>query len=250
MLDLVPTKWIKSPNAAPAPARKMPEPAAPAWDRRARVDGDLGPLRMEDMVGLYRSIKQALPDRPRQIVEVIAANHGEGVSTIARGLAQAAALMGNARTLICDASPERANFRYFKLSPPQDTLNDLALKTATLADVLVDVPRPGISLCALSDPGSGNRVAVNVDLLDPVLAMLRERFDLIVIDAPPTNHSVLGAALAKKADGVVLVIEAERTRTPIAAAALQSIQINNGKTLGVVLNKRRFHIPRFVYRWI
>ena len=202
------------------------------------------------MVGLYRSIRKALPERSTIVVEVIAANHGEGVSTVARGLAQAAAGVGNARALICDATPERANFRHFRTTSERATLNDVALKTASLSDAVVDLPRFGVSLCALSDPGAGHRVAVNVELLDPVLALLRQRFDLVVIDAPPANHGLLGLALANKADGVVLVIEAERTRTPIAAATLQSLAVNNAKVLGAVLNKRRFHIPRFVYRWL
>ncbi len=250
MLDLVPTRWMRGQTASPL--RKLPEPAAPAWDakQRGRVESDFGPLRVEDMVALYRAIKQALPDRPRQIVELVSANHGEGVSTVVRGLAIAAATIGNARTLICDATSDRTNFRHFRLAPTQDTLNDFALKKAPLADVIVDMPRQGVSMCALADPGAGHRVAVNVDMLEGAFAALRERFDLVVIDAPPTNHDVLGPALAKKSDGVILVIEAERTRAPIATSALQAIQLNNGNVLGVVLNKRRLHIPGLIYRWL
>jgi protein-tyrosine kinase len=252
MLDLVPTRWIK--GETKAPLRKVAERTAPNWviDRpaTAAVDASLGPLRIDDMVGLYRAIKQALADQARMLVQVVSSNHGEGVSTIVRGVAQAAAMMGNARALICDATLDRANFRHFKAGPAQETLNDFAVKKAALADVIVDVPRRGISLCALSDPGQGHRVAVNVDALDPAFAALRERFDVVLIDAPPTNHSLLGLALAKKSDGIVLVVEAERTRAPIAAAALQALQVNNGKVIGAVLNKRRFHIPRLVYRWL
>ena len=251
MLQLVPTKWIK--DQFDGPLRRAAERVQPRErpsEAPAAVDTSLGPLRLEDMVGLYRSIRKALPERSTIVVEVIAANHGEGVSTVARGLAQAAAGVGNARALICDATPERANFRHFRTTSERATLNDVALKTASLSDAVVDLPRFGVSLCALSDPGAGHRVAVNVELLDPVLALLRQRFDLVVIDAPPANHGLLGLALANKADGVVLVIEAERTRTPIAAATLQSLAVNNAKVLGAVLNKRRFHIPRFVYRWL
>ena len=36
----------------------------------------------------------------------------------------------------------------------------------------------------------------------------------IVVDAPPTNRNVLGPALSKKVDGVVLVVEAEPDLLP------------------------------------
>src|SRR5262249_54490783 len=63
MLDLVPTKWPKSP--ALSPLRKLAERSAPQWAlaRAFPVEESLGPLRMEDMVGLYRAIRQALADR-------------------------------------------------------------------------------------------------------------------------------------------------------------------------------------------
>lgn len=253
MLDIVVSKLVKDHSGTTL--RKLVDPAAllPARDldrRRALDRVEHGPLRVEDMVSLYRAIKLALPDRPHIIVEIIAANRGEGVSSVVRGLAQAAALIGSARVLICDATPERSNFSHFRVDAPAATLDDFAAKRAGLDDAIVDAPGAGLSLCALSDPESGSRVAVNIGAVDAVLAMLRERYDLIVIDAPPTNRNVLGPALAKKADGVVLVVEAERTRTPIAAAALHAIEINAGRVLGVVLNKRRFHIPGFVYRWL
>jgi Mrp family chromosome partitioning ATPase len=47
-----------------------------------------------------------------------------------------------------------------------------------------------------------------------------------------------------------MVVEAERTRSPIVDQARRSIESNGGRMLGVVLNKRRFHIPRFLYQWL
>jgi protein-tyrosine kinase len=79
---------------------------------------------------------------------------------------------------------------------------------------------------------------------------LRDHFDLVVFDAPAMSHGALGPALTKKVDGVVVVVEAERTRAPVVAELQRVIEVNGGRILGVVLNKRRFHIPRFLYRWL
>lgn len=238
-------------NAA-TPLRKAPDrsPATPEIARPLLPRQSIGPLRIDDMVNLFRSVRHALPDQHARMIEVIASNHGEGVSTVVRGLAHAAAAVGNARVLICDATPGRGTFGFFRLAANQPSLNDFAMQRADLRDVIVDVPSHGFAVCALADPGAGWHIAVNLEVLSPVLATLRQSFDLILIDAPPTNHSVLGPALARETDGVILVLESERTRAPAAKAALQSIEINSGRMLGVVLNKRRFHIPRFMYRWL
>jgi Mrp family chromosome partitioning ATPase len=52
----------------------------------------------------------------------------------------------------------------------------------------------------------------------------------------------------RKVDGVVLVIEAERVRTPVIERAVDTLQDCGANVLGAVLNKRRFPIPRFLYK--
>jgi len=43
-------------------------------------------------------------------------------------------------------------------------------------------------------------------------------------------------------------VEAERTRWEVAENARKSIKSGNGNVLGVVLNKRRYHIPNWLYK--
>ena len=57
-----------------------------------------------------------------------------------------------------------------------------------------------------------------------------------------------GLAVSSQVDGVILVVEAERTRWPVAASVKESIERGGGRLLGVVFNKRRHYIPAFIYR--
>ena len=49
---------------------------------------------------------------------------------------------------------------------------------------------------------------------DEAWGKIRQRFDLILIDSPAFSASVDGIDLCAMVDGVVLVIEAEKTRSP------------------------------------
>ena len=71
-----------------------------------------------------------------------------------------------------------------------------------------------------------------------------------MIDSPPISASSDGLAIVRKVDGVIFVIEAEKTRWPVAQAAKEKIVSHGGNILGMVFNKRRFYIPEFVYRKI
>ena len=64
----------------------------------------------------------------------------------------------------------------------------------------------------------------------------------------PILSDVTGIALSRKASGVLLVVEAERTRAPIIEQARKVIETGGGRLLGVILNKRKHHIPGWIYK--
>jgi len=69
-----------------------------------------------------------------------------------------------------------------------------------------------------------------------VLAVLRERADVVLVDCPPIIAVTDAAILAGKVDGVVLVVNAGTTRREYAARARQLLDKVNARVLGVVLN--------------
>lgn len=227
-----------------SPQRKALTP--PGSDVANKADA----AHADGMVSLYRSILLALPDVSCRLIEVISAHTGEGVSTVVCGLAETASALGNARVLVCDATPERATLKHFGATAVIGTLNDVAAGKIELRQAMLVLPSRNFAVCAVSDPGSNSLISVNLDVFDAVFAPLRAQFDLILIDAPAVNAGPLGPALARKADGVIFVVEAERTRVPVIAAARRVLEVNGAHMLGVVLNKRRFHVPDSIYRWL
>jgi Mrp family chromosome partitioning ATPase len=50
------------------------------------------------------------------------------------------------------------------------------------------------------------------------------------------------------ADGVVMVVQAEHSRSVIIRQAQSRLQESGAKTLGAILNRRHRYIPDFIYR--
>ncbi len=48
-------------------------------------------------------------------------------------------------------------------------------------------------------------------------------------------------------DGVIIVVEAEKTRWQVALSLKEKIINNGGNILGLVFNKRQYYIPQFIY---
>jgi hypothetical protein len=80
------------------------------------------------------------------------------------------------------------------------------------------------------------------------LSELRRTFDYSVIQAPGTGLSSEAALLGLYADGLILVLEAHRTRRMAAKRAQEMLRAANVRLLGTVLNRRTFPIPESLYR--
>ncbi len=79
------------------------------------------------------------------------------------------------------------------------------------------------------------------------LQTLRFVFDYVFLDCAALKTSDTVALLAPAVDGVVIVVEAERTRKEEVRNALKAIETADGNLLGCVLNKRRYAIPNWIY---
>jgi Mrp family chromosome partitioning ATPase len=82
-----------------------------------------------------------------------------------------------------------------------------------------------------------------------LLHRLCEEFDLVIVDLPPLD-SAGALEWAPLVDGTVLVVEAERVRWQMAARRIALLEQAGGNVLGTVINKRRDHIPQWLYHWL
>ncbi len=88
----------------------------------------------------------------------------------------------------------------------------------------------------------------NLPLLRSRLGQLRREFDYAVIHAPSVENSESVALTAHVADGLVLSVEAHRTRRVNAIRIRDRLLGANVRLLGVVLQERTFPIPQQLYR--
>ena len=89
-----------------------------------------------------------------------------------------------------------------------------------------------------------------VESVRGLYGFLRSNFNLVVVDCPPVLTGHHAASLASVADGTLLVVEAERTRAADVNRTRETLEQLGATILGVVLNKRRQRIPKFLGRLI
>jgi Mrp family chromosome partitioning ATPase len=182
------------------------------------------------------------------VIAFTSANPGEGVSHVVRYIAEELAVQSGRPTLVIDAA---------------------RLRKLRVAD-FVNMPGRGMKMerhnlwLFPAEPSSNGNGNVNGNGHKPsdldktvlndtewgfnYLQALRSRFAHTLIDCPSISASCEASVLARDVDGVVLVVEADQTRRDQILRARQTIQMANGKLLGLVLNKRSYPVPGWFYR--
>ncbi|MCC6347288.1 MAG: CpsD/CapB family tyrosine-protein kinase [Nitrospirales bacterium] len=77
--------------------------------------------------------------------------------------------------------------------------------------------------------------------------MLRSMFDYVVFDGGPILGTSDMSVAARHFDGVLVVLECERTKWEILEMAVTKIRKLRGNVIGTVMNRRKYYIPRYLY---
>jgi non-specific protein-tyrosine kinase len=80
-----------------------------------------------------------------------------------------------------------------------------------------------------------------------LLALLRSKAEYVLIDTPPIIAVTDAAVLAPKVDGVLLVINAGKTKRDLAVKARDMLRQVNANILGVVLNNAQVDKSAYAY---
>lgn len=173
-------------------------------------------------------------------VLVTAPSHGEGVTTVAVGLASALGKERESRVLLVEGNWRTPCFRSILPIPAEP---DESAGRGSPESLAIRLEELNFSVIPA---GSAQATAIDLDMIDGLLSRLRSQFDFIVVDGPPVNSYADASVLATKVDGVILVVQADKTPVAKAENAKRQLAKVGARILGVVLNRRRSYIPAFL----
>lgn len=167
---------------------------------------------------------------------VTSARPGEGKSSTVANLGVAAAQAGS-RVVIVSADLRRPmQERLFGVSSPKGLSDYLA--DASVTDILVpvtDVPGLVIVPAGPLPPNPGE--LLGTPRFKDLIAELSEQFDLVLVDMPPVLSTADAGTASPLVDGVLVVVDSQRTDTDSLLRVRTTIERSGGTIVGAVLNK-------------
>jgi uncharacterized protein involved in exopolysaccharide biosynthesis/Mrp family chromosome partitioning ATPase len=172
----------------------------------------------------------------------------EGVSTVAANLASTLSEQNKGTVLLVDANVHDPSVhRIFRTKLSPGLLDALAADRDDHSDEAVIHRTGNLSFLTAGRLDGGPFTGVMSEDFNRLIQAARQDYRFVVVDLPALEEEGAPIRLAGSCDGVILVVEAQRLRWEVVAQAKQQLQQWNVRVPGVLLNKRRFPVPNWVY---
>jgi tyrosine-protein kinase Etk/Wzc len=119
----------------------------------------------------------------------------------------------------------------------------------------VEAPKAVIQRGAsgLSAMGPGVMPPNHLEDLEPpkfknLLARLAEEYALVIVDGPSVNMHPESVLYGSQVDHIILVVYSGVTRVPVLSKALSKLTAGGCKMVDLLLNRRIFPIPNWIYK--
>jgi capsular exopolysaccharide synthesis family protein len=210
----------------------IPRRKGAAANRLLVTDADAEPYR-----ALRTAVSFLNPDDPPVTILITSPMPGDGKTTTAANLAKALADAGE-KVLLLDADLRRARLsRSFGL-PRELGITSVITREVTLEGALLTAEVLDVLPAGRVPPNPSE--LLGSQSMRAILEAVRERYDVVIIDAPPVLAVTDAVVLAPLVDATVLVVQHGKTRRAALSESVRRLAAVGSPTVGVVLN----YVPR------
>ncbi|MBD7970563.1 CpsD/CapB family tyrosine-protein kinase [Paenibacillus gallinarum] len=187
----------------------------------------------------YRSLRTNIDfssvDEKTQVIMVTSAGPEEGKSTVISNLAVTYA-QDERKVLLIDADMRKpTGHRTFQLSN-RAGLSSVLSHQSDLEEVIQETEVSNLYVLTAGPIPPNPSEMLNSKRMGSMMQLLREQFDIILIDTPPVLAVTDAQLIASNSDGVLLVIHSGKVKKDIAIKAKENLLRVNARMLGVILN--------------
>jgi len=203
------------------------------------------------MAESYRALRTSLLlsnlGAPPKVIMVTSARPQEGKTTTSINTAIVLAQKG-VRVLLMDADLRRPSIHKTLGMGPCSGLSNVLTGSATLQQTIAATPiLPNLFIMPAGTPPPNPAELLASSNMRDLLVTLREQFDHIVIDTPPTLSVTDAVVLSPRADATILVIRSGQTTKQALRRSRDILMQVNAHVAGVLLNAVDLTSPDYYY---
>ncbi|AWB91210.1 capsular biosynthesis protein [Aeromicrobium chenweiae] len=174
-------------------------------------------------------------DREHTVITITSSVPGEGKSTTATNLAIAIAQTGS-RVALVEGDLRRPRVSEYLGIEKTVGLTTVLVGRVDLDTALQSAGTPGLEVLTSGALPPNPSEILQTDAMKALVSELRDRFDVVLIDAPPLLPVTDASLLASISDGAILVVRHGETGREDLRSATARLRAVNARLLGTVLS--------------
>lgn len=219
----------------------------PLQDLASTSTGALPEQFSRELGMLRNSMEAALKSKEHKAVLFSSSTREEGATTVAVNFARMLAQQGNEKVLLCELNSRNPAFADLFGDKKEQGICELFSGGASLQSVVSYDEASGMHIAHIGNPDPALIQLRLATVFPKLIESALEQFTTVIFDTPPITSSPETAAMSRFVDGVVLVVQSGRTKREIVQRSINAITQLDGNILGIVLNRKKYYIPGFLY---
>lgn len=217
-------------------AAKAKRVAKTKQERKHVLSKKSGFYLQEAYRGLRTNVDFALANTEGcKVVMVTSSVQSEGKSITALNLAITFG-QTEKKVLLIDADMRRPKLaRLMNLNAPAG-LSNLLMNLNQFESAIVKSKEHNIDMILAGDIPPNPAELLASQRMKKMMTMLRERYDIVIIDSPPVDLVVDAVALSSQCDGVLYVVRAGQTERGAVLHGMEQLEYAGANVLGFVFN--------------
>ncbi|MGB0671320.1 MAG: CpsD/CapB family tyrosine-protein kinase [Rhodospirillales bacterium] len=199
------------------------------------------------LAGLKGQLLAHSAGKARKSLLVTSGLNGEGKTTAAVTMAAGLARSCQGPVFLLDANLQHPNLHELFNVDAEPGLTDVLLGTADLSEVVYRTTINNLFVVPAGTTDGDAQHILETPRFREALRDIARQGDYVIIDGASMLSAPDTVLMVPGVDGVIQVVECERTRRDVPDEVRERVESVDGTFLGAVLNKRRFYLPRLFY---
>lgn len=202
------------------------------------------------LMTLRNAVDSEIRDKGTRIIMLTSALSGEGKTTITAFLARVMSANGMDKVLLLDCAVNNPQIHDLFGVRLEKGIIDYLVGEAEPKDIVKNGNGGSLDIVTTGVMRDQNLVQplFHSDRMSNLLSAMAETYDYILIDSSSILESPETQILSPFMDGIILVILSGKTKREVINRAIMTVNKQGGTFIGSVLNRKKYHIPEFIYR--
>lgn len=226
--------------------RKKSQPTTLA--RKLITDSNPKSIVSEQFKTVRTNINFSMPDKDLKTLVVTSSTPGEGKSTNASNIAVVYAQSGK-KVLLVDGDMRKPTSHHTFGVRNVGGLSTVLIRQDTVEEVVHETHIEGLSLITSGPIPPNPAELIASKTMDQFVETVKEKYDLVIFDAPPVLSVTDAQILSNKCEGTILVINSGKAEKENVIKAKEMLIASKANIIGAVLNNYAIDKNHYYYQY-